>query len=69
MSTEEKKELTEREKEIIKSYDSTKCLKNMAEDLGISVDTFYKHQGNILEKTGLPSITHVVAFYKKDWTI
>jgi len=69
MATEENKELTEREKEVIKSYDNPKCVKMMADDLGISIGTFYKHQKNILEKTKLPSMTHVVSFFKKDWTI
>jgi DNA-binding CsgD family transcriptional regulator len=67
--TEREKELTEREKEVIKSYDIPKCAALIADDLGMSLDTFYTHQKNILKKTGLPAMTHVVAHFKKDWII
>lgn len=65
----EKKELTKREKQIIKSYDHPHNVDGLAEKLGITTDTFYTHQKNILAKEKLPTMTHVVSRYKKDWAI
>ena len=65
---EEKCTLTPSELELIRQYQTDLCCKQMADELGITINTLYEHQRNIIEKLNLPSIAHCVMHAcKKGW--
>lgn len=59
--------LTKRELEVLHAYDLQLPCKQLADHLGMSVETLYTHQRNIISKLEVSSIAHAVALMKSDW--
>ena len=60
--------LCDRELELLALYSSKQHCKQMADSMGITINTLYTHQRSILRKMKEPTIAHAVATAKdKKW--
>jgi DNA-binding CsgD family transcriptional regulator len=64
-----KKELTKREKEVLKLISEGLTAKEIAKQLGISKRTIEAHTANMLQKTGAKNKAHLVAMWYEELII